>query len=165
MLAIYITEVLQPVADAADNVLLYYFCSNRDKNRNNALTIKRGILHQGIDLHPHLVKDIKKSFEGTETTKYTISSFVSLWGVFLSLLQQSTSSQVVCVLDGLDECEKEPLRQLLNAVDNLLVEVWGKGKATTAAHHPLPTSAGCFGEQTRPISADLVRHLRHGNFA
>ncbi|EXU95243.1 ankyrin repeat protein [Metarhizium robertsii] len=120
MLAIYITEVLQPVADAADNVLLYYFCSNRDKNRNNALTIKRGILYQGIDLHPHLVKDIKKSFEGTETTKYTISSFVSLWGVFLSLLQQSTSSQVVCVLDGLDECEKEPLRQLLDAVDNYL---------------------------------------------
>ncbi|KAF5122586.1 Vegetative incompatibility protein HET-E-1 [Metarhizium anisopliae] len=34
MLAIYITAVLQPVVDAAENVLLYYFCSNRDKNRN-----------------------------------------------------------------------------------------------------------------------------------
>ncbi|KAI9778406.1 MAG: hypothetical protein M1816_004104 [Peltula sp. TS41687] len=120
MLAIYITEVLQPVVDAADNVLLYYFCSNRDKNRNTALTIMRGILHQWIDLHPPLAKDIKNSFEGTETTKYTISSFVSLWRVFLTLLQQSTSSQVVCVLDGLDECEKESLRQLLDAVGNYL---------------------------------------------
>ena len=120
MLAIYITEVLQPVVDAADNVLLYYFCSNRDKNRNTALTIMRGILHQWIDLHPHLAKDIKNSFEGPETTKYTISSFVSLWRVFLTLLQQSTSSQVVCVLDGLDECEKESLRQLLDAVGNYL---------------------------------------------
>ncbi|KAH8423977.1 uncharacterized protein LDX57_001733 [Aspergillus melleus] len=46
MLAIYITEVLQPVVDAAENVLLYYFCSNRDKNRNTALTILRGIIHQ-----------------------------------------------------------------------------------------------------------------------
>lgn len=120
MLAIYITEELQPVVVAADNVLLYYFCSNRDKNRNTALTIMRGILHQWIDMHPHLAKGIKNSFEGTETTKYTISSFDSLWRVFLALLQQSTSSQVVCVLDGLDECEKESLGRLLDAVGNYL---------------------------------------------
>ncbi|KAI2484608.1 Ankyrin repeat protein [Pyrenophora tritici-repentis] len=129
MLAIYVTEVLQqPVVNAADNVLLYYFCSNRDKNRNTALAIMRGILHQWIDLHPHLAKDIKKSFEGTETTKYTVSNFVSLWKVFLTLLQQSTSSQVVCVLDGLDECEKESLRQLLDAVGNYLSKSGGKAK-------------------------------------
>ncbi|PVH81398.1 hypothetical protein DL98DRAFT_559917 [Cadophora sp. DSE1049] len=120
MLAIYITEVLQPVADAANNVLLYYFCSNRDKNRNTALTVMRGILHQWIGLHPHLAKEIKNSFEGTETTKYTISNFVSLWRVFLTLLQQRTSPQVVCVLDGLDECEQESLRQLLDAVGSCL---------------------------------------------
>lgn len=120
MLAIYITEVLQPAIDAAENVLLYYFCSNRDKNRNTALTILRGIIHQWISLHPHLAHHIKKSFEGTETTKYTVSSFVSLWRVFLTLLRQSRSSQVVCVLDGLDECEKESLSQLLDAVENYL---------------------------------------------
>ncbi|KAE8133631.1 hypothetical protein BDV38DRAFT_296018 [Aspergillus pseudotamarii] len=126
MLAIYITEVLQPMVEAADNVLLYYFCSNRDKNRNSALTIMRGILHQWIDLHPHLAKPVKNYFEGTETTKYTTSNFVSLWRVFLTLLQQSTSSRVVCVLDGLDECEKESLRQLLDAVGNHLSKSEGK---------------------------------------
>ncbi|KAF1737862.1 Vegetative incompatibility protein HET-E-1 [Beauveria bassiana] len=122
MLAIYITEVLQPLIDAGDNVLLYYFCSNRDKNRNTALTILRGILHQWIDLQPHLAKEVKSSFEGAETTKHTVSSFVALWRVFLILLQQTTSSQVVCVLDGLDECERESLRQLLDAVGSCLVE-------------------------------------------
>lgn len=120
MLAIYITEVLQPVVDATDNVLLYYFCSNRDKNRNTALTTLRGIIHQWIDLRPHLAQYIKNYFEGTETTKYTVSSFVSLWSVFLTLLRQTMSSQVVCVLDGLDECETESLRQLLDAVGNCL---------------------------------------------
>ncbi|GAW11461.1 hypothetical protein ANO14919_008070 [Xylariales sp. No.14919] len=98
MLAIYITEVLQPVVDAADNVLLYYFCRSRDKNRNTALTIMRGILHQRIDLHPRLAGDIKNS-EGTETTEYTVSSFVSLWRVFLTLLQRSTSSRVLGASD------------------------------------------------------------------
>ncbi|RFU80617.1 natch and ankyrin domain [Trichoderma arundinaceum] len=120
MLAIYITEVLQPIVDADQDVLLYYFCSNRDKNRNTALTIMRGIIHQWIDRHPHLAQHVKNAFEGTETTKYTVSSFVSLWRVFLTLLRQSGSSQVVCVLDGLDECEKESLKQLLDAVANYL---------------------------------------------
>ena len=129
MLAIYITEVLQPVVDAAKNVLLYYFCSNRDKNRNSALTIMRGIIHQWIDLHPHLAQCIKNSFEGTETTKYTVSSFVPLWRVFLTLLRQSGSSQVVCVLDGVDECQKESLRQLLDAVGNYLSKSWEKSRA------------------------------------
>lgn len=120
MLAFYITEVLQPLLDADDNVLLYYFCSNRDKHRNIALTILRGILHQWINLQPHLAKEVKNSFEGAETTRYTISGFVALWRTFLTLLQQTTSSQVVCVLDGLDECEKESLSQLLDAVERYL---------------------------------------------
>ncbi|RSM05309.1 hypothetical protein CEP52_006338 [Fusarium oligoseptatum] len=120
MLAIYITEVLQPLVDAGDNVLLYYFCSDCDKNRNTALTILRGILHQWIGLQRHLAKEVKNSFEGADTTKYTISSFVTLWRVFLTLLQQTTSSRVVCVLDGLDECEKESIRQLLDAVGSYL---------------------------------------------
>lgn len=120
MLAIYITEILQPAIDAEGDVLLYYFCSNRDKNRNTALTIMRGIIHQWIDRQPHLAQYVKSSFEGTETTKYTVSSFISLWRVFLTLLQQSSSSQVVCVLDGLDECEKDSLGQLLDAVGNCL---------------------------------------------
>ncbi|KAL7946830.1 natch and ankyrin domain protein [Trichoderma barbatum] len=125
MLAIYITEVLQPMVDAGENVLLYYFCSNRDKNRNTALTIMRGIIHQWISHHPHMAQYVKNSFEGTETTKYTVSSFISLWRVFLTLLRQSRSSQIVCVLDGLDECEKESLRQLLDAVENYLSKSGG----------------------------------------
>ncbi|PYH78223.1 natch and ankyrin domain protein [Aspergillus uvarum CBS 121591] len=124
MLAIYITEVLEPVGGGGGgvtgDVLLYYFCSNRDKNRNTALTMLRGLIHQWIDLQPHLAQYIKNSFEGTETTKYTVSSFVALWSVFLTMLQHSGSSQVVCVLDGLDECEKELLGQFLDAVGNYL---------------------------------------------
>lgn len=120
MLAIYIIEVLQPLVDADDNVLLYYFCSNRDKNRNTALTILRGILHQWIDLQPHLAKEVKKSFEGAETTKYTISSFVELWRGFPdSAPADHIFSGSLCPR-GLDECEKESLRQLLDAVGSYL---------------------------------------------
>ncbi|MCJ1268483.1 hypothetical protein MMC22_008371 [Lobaria immixta] len=122
MLAIYITEVLQPVVDSAQGVLLYYFCSNRDRNRNTAVTIMRGVIHQWLNLQPQLAQHIKSYFEGSETTKYTISSFVSLWRLFLILLHQSGSCQVVCVLDGLDECEKESLKQLLDALGDYFLK-------------------------------------------
>ena len=120
MLAIYLTEVLQPMVNLMQGVLLYYFCSNRDKNRNTALTIMRGIIHQWLSSQPHLARHIKSYFDGSETTKYTISGFVSLWRLFLILLHQTGSGQVICVLDGLDECEKESLKELLDALGDYI---------------------------------------------
>lgn len=122
MLAIYITEELQPVVDSVQGVLLYYFCSNRDKHRNTAVTIMRGLIHQWINLHPHLAQYIQNYFDGSETTKYTISNFNSLWRLFSTILHKSGPSQVVCVLDGLDECEKESLKQLLDALEEQFLE-------------------------------------------
>ncbi|UKZ79330.1 hypothetical protein TrVFT333_007080 [Trichoderma virens FT-333] len=63
---------------------------------------------------------IESEEEGCNSCNPDKMRFVSLWRVFLTLLRQSKSSQVVCVLDGLDECEKESLRQLLDAVGNYL---------------------------------------------
>ncbi|KAI0147767.1 hypothetical protein GGR57DRAFT_515498 [Xylariaceae sp. FL1272] len=71
-----------------------------------------------VSLQPQLARHIKKSFDGVEIVKYTVSNFALLWNAFLTLLRQTTSSQVVGVLDGLDECEKDSLGQLLRAVGN-----------------------------------------------
>ena len=120
MISIYLTEVLQPIMDSRDGVLLYYFISNRDRNRNTALTVMRGIMHQWLSFQPYLAAHIKTHFEGSETTKYTISSFTSLWRLFLIMLSQSRTTQVVCVLDGLDECEKRSLKQLLDAIGDYI---------------------------------------------
>ncbi|KAF4333667.1 ankyrin repeat [Fusarium beomiforme] len=120
MLAIYLTELLQPEQDPTGGILLYYFCSNRDKNRNSAVTIMRGIIHQWITAEPHLAQHVKSYFDGSETIKYTISNFVTLWRVFLFLLRETASSTITCVLDGLDECERGSLQQLLDALRNYL---------------------------------------------
>jgi ankyrin repeat domain-containing protein 50 len=126
MLAIYITEELQPVAEASHGVLLYYFCSNRDKNRNTTLTIMRGVLHQWLSFHPELAHHMRTYFDGPETTKYTVSSFICLWKLFLIMLRSSTSSEVVLVLDGLDECEEDSLKELLDVLREYLLETNNK---------------------------------------
>ena len=121
MLAIYITEELQPVVDSRQGILLYYFCSNRDKTRSSALTIMRGILYQWLSLRPQLAQHVWSYFDGVETTKYTISSFVCLWRLFLILLRRDElSSQVALVVDGLDECEEDSLKQFLDSLSEYL---------------------------------------------
>ncbi|KAI1259122.1 ankyrin repeat protein [Xylariaceae sp. FL1019] len=118
MLAIYITEELQQVVNY-----------QHDKARNTALSIMRGILHQWLTIHAHLAPYLRHYFDGTETTKYTISHFTCLWRLFLILLRRSGPSQVALVLDGLDECEENSLRQLLDALREYLSEVGDRSKA------------------------------------
>lgn len=122
MLAIFITEQLQHMVKQDPGVLLYYFCSNRDKKRNTALTIMRGILHQWISQVPGLATHVRSYFEGDETTKYTTSSFICLWRLFRILLSHCNVPRVYLVLDGLDECEEESLQQLLDVLGDYLLE-------------------------------------------
>ena len=126
MLAIFLTEELQPIVDSTNNILLYYFCTNRDKRRKSAITILRGVLYQWLSLQPNLADHIHHYFDGSEKTKYTVSSFESLWELFLIFLNQMGPCNIVCVLDGLDECEEESLKQLLDTLDNHFLES-GKG--------------------------------------
>ncbi|KAL9095257.1 MAG: hypothetical protein Q9165_002513 [Trypethelium subeluteriae] len=129
MLAIFLTEELQPIIDSTNNVLLYYFCSNRDKRRNSAITILRGVLYQWLSLQPNLADHLHNYFDGSEKTKYTISSFESLWELFLVFLNQMGPYKIVCVLDGLDECEEESLKQLLDTLDNHFLDSDKRSKA------------------------------------
>ena len=122
MLAIFLTEELQPIVDSTNDILLYYFCSNRDKRRKSAIAILRGVLYQWLSLQPNLAVHIHSYFDGSEKTKYTISSFESLWELFLIFLGQMGPCNIVCVLDGLDECEEESLKQLLDTLDNHFLE-------------------------------------------
>ena len=122
MLAIFLTEELQPIVDSTNNILLYYFCSNRDKRRKSAITILRGVLYQWLSLQPNLADHIHHYFDGSEKTKYTVSSFESLWELFLIFLNHMGPCNIVCVLDGLDECEEESLKQLLDTLDSHFLE-------------------------------------------
>ncbi|KAK4223218.1 hypothetical protein QBC38DRAFT_517311 [Podospora fimiseda] len=123
MLSIYITEVLEQLQEG---ILLYYFCSGRNKNMNTALTLMRGILHQWITICPQYVQYIRSFFDGTETTKYTLSNLMCLWRVFSAMLTKSTPCPVTLVLDGLDECEEDGLRQLLDLLRELLSSAQGR---------------------------------------
>ena len=50
MLAIFLTEELQPIHNSTNDIFLYYFYINRDRRRKSAIAILRGVLHQWLSL-------------------------------------------------------------------------------------------------------------------
>ncbi|KAK5636929.1 hypothetical protein RRF57_012641 [Xylaria bambusicola] len=75
------------------------------------------ILRQLFEQRPELLSSkIQAQFKGRRTLT---ESFSSLWKIFISAAQQSSSGDIICIIDGLDECKKGDKKKLIAAL-NLL---------------------------------------------
>ncbi|KID65988.1 NACHT and Ankyrin domain protein, partial [Metarhizium hybridum] len=107
MLSIFLTEELERhTQETKDAELLFYFCDHQDENSNSAVAVLRSLVCQLLTKRPHLMKSILKYFESDQKTQTTVSSAQALWVVFQTLLQAGLGT-VLCVIDGLDECDGE----------------------------------------------------------
>jgi ankyrin repeat protein len=112
MLSIYLTHELEKLV-ADGEVLLYYFCDNKDQKRNTAFAILRGLLYQLLKRQPQLFEYILDDFKGPKEEEFTLSSLDALWRIFTTMLKYNGLRSVICVLDGLDECEEGSLKLFL----------------------------------------------------
>ncbi|EXU99026.1 ankyrin repeat protein [Metarhizium robertsii] len=113
MLSIFLTEELEKhTQKSKDTELLFYFCDHQDENRNSAVAVLRSLVCQLLSKRPHLMKSISKYFESSQKTQTTVSSAQALWVVFQTLLQADLGT-VLCVIDGLDECDGESTGMLV----------------------------------------------------
>ncbi|KAF4948995.1 hypothetical protein FGADI_9280 [Fusarium gaditjirri] len=104
MLAVYLTEQLQ-LTLASDEIMLYYFFDARLDVRNDAEWFVRSVIYQLIQL----VKECK----GRHHYPWGTTRFQVLWDIFIGMLQDLRETQIICVLDALDECESNSLELLL----------------------------------------------------
>ncbi|KAF2998446.1 hypothetical protein E8E13_000889 [Curvularia kusanoi] len=121
MLSVFLTEELQrqtALKDTAD--LVFFFCSADDKNRNTAVAVLRGLVHQIITKQPQVSKHALPYFETPERTKQTLLSFETLWIIFQKIVTDAELREFFCVIDGLDECEGSTLRIFLPRITSLL---------------------------------------------
>ncbi|RYP70906.1 hypothetical protein DL771_005156 [Monosporascus sp. 5C6A] len=92
MLSIFVTEELEEITQSMEDArLLFYFCSHQDEKRNTAVAVLRGLVHQIVEERPKLIK----------------------------LAQDDDLSKMFCVLDGLDECDKDTLSVLVPKIVDL----------------------------------------------
>ncbi|KAF9762254.1 hypothetical protein IL306_003489 [Fusarium sp. DS 682] len=109
MLAVYLTEHIQ-LTQTSDEILLYYFFDANLRLRNNGQCLVRSLIYQLVLLD----KYDKRRHRGIWGT----SRFQLLWRIFVEILQDIKDSGIVCVLDGLDECEPKSLELLLRNFSN-----------------------------------------------
>jgi hypothetical protein len=102
MLSVYLTEILG--GGSENDTLLYFFCDYRDDTKNSATAILRGILYQLLKRQPALHTHVSLRLDALERNA---DSRDALWLVFLDMVRDPASRPVTCVLDGLDECDKD----------------------------------------------------------
>jgi ankyrin repeat protein len=113
MLSIFLTEELEKiVVQSQDAKLAYFFCDNRNKKRNTAVAMLRGLIFQLIQQHSKLLEHILPVFKVQKEALFSDSSFESLWRIFESMVRDPGIDSVFCVLDGLDECDEHSLEML-----------------------------------------------------
>ncbi|OBT84287.1 hypothetical protein VE02_07631 [Pseudogymnoascus sp. 03VT05] len=117
-ISIFLTKRLSESAH-----VIYFFCDNKDASRNTAVAIIRGLLYQLINQYPRLLHHVFTPWKIQQDALFNSNSFESLWRIFQTMLEDlDLGTDLICVLDGLDECADDSLPNLLQKIKILFTE-------------------------------------------
>ena len=97
----------------------YFFFKDGQENRQSAQSALSALLHQfftqqsdrsGVGLMDHAVS-VHRMFGSSLKDKYS-----ELWDMLVHAAQSRGATQVVCVLDALDECDKNASQGIINSI-------------------------------------------------
>ncbi|KFY79076.1 hypothetical protein V499_01886 [Pseudogymnoascus sp. VKM F-103] len=115
-ISIFLTKHLSESAN-----VIYFFCDNKDASRNTAVAIIRGLLYQLIGQYPRLLHHVFTPWKIQQDALFNSNSFECLWRIFQTMLED-LGTDLICVLDGLDECADDSLAGLLQKIKILFTE-------------------------------------------
>jgi len=102
ILGSYIVDQLRLKTEETDATrLVFFFCSSRSDNRRASTHILRSLVYQLTLQQPELWEIVEKEF--SKSTSPAADVFEELWSIFLAMLR--AAKHVLCVIDGLDECQ------------------------------------------------------------
>ena len=149
MISGFLVQELVHLAERSSQMTLaYYFCDDKDENRRTATAILRGLLLQLLRQRPVLFKHVQPDFDMSRDRLFT--NFHSLWRVFVSVVQDPEADDVYCLVDALDECEKESRQLFLRR----LTDVFGLQQDKTTSVKFIITSRRENDIEEELLSAD-----------
>ena len=114
MTSIFLAEHFERATkDSPDAASLEFFYDNKDDKRNTANSVIQGLVFQLLNKRKELFKHILPIFAIQKTSLFSGSSFESLWRIFEDMTCDPILRTIYCVLDGLDECDKDSLDVIL----------------------------------------------------
>jgi len=96
------------------HIALYFFCSNAADTRNHASHIIRSLLSQLITKIRSLIRHLMPTYEVQGSRILSENSIELLWSMFLAAISTSDTPRVLCLMDGLDECNAISTKTFLN---------------------------------------------------
>ena len=158
MMSSFLVEELEELAKHSSQMTLaYYFCDDKFQERRTATSILRGLLLQLLRQRPILFKHIQKDFDMKRDSLFT--SFRSLWTIFVSIIQDPEVGEVCCLIDALDECEKESRQLFLTSFKELFVsqqseKTYVKFIVTSRRERDIVESLSAVGPAIRNLQVD-----------
>jgi ankyrin repeat protein len=117
----------QKLADSPRNdscALLYYCCDKRTRPDETASSILRALIHQFISQRPSLFGVVVARSELMQSYPFLQGvmtwTFDALWSIFKAVVINSQLQTIHCVIDGLDESEKESTEVFLPLLTEFL---------------------------------------------
>ena len=112
-----VKELTQLAERSSRMTLAYYFCDDKNEGRRTATATLRGLLLQILRQRPVLFKHVQPDFGMARDSFFT--NFHALWRIFVSIVEDDEAGEIYCLIDALDECEKESRRLFLTDVHKL----------------------------------------------
>ncbi|KAN0071991.1 Pfs, NACHT, and ankyrin domain protein, partial [Elaphomyces granulatus] len=97
-----------------DKTLAYFFCDSSSEDRRTVTAILRGLLYQLIKQRQELMKFLLSRYERQKEKLFT--SFDALWATLIEMGDDIASGEKYCIIDALDECDRESQQILLTQI-------------------------------------------------
>ena len=158
MISSFLVEELAQLAERSSQMTLaYYFCDDKFQERRTATSILRGLLLQLLRQRPILFKHIQTDFDMSRDSLFT--NFHALWRIFVSIIQDPEVGEVCCLIDALDECEKESRQLFLTVFTKLFVsqqskKTYVKFIVTSRRENDIEESLSAVGPTIRNLQVD-----------
>ena len=118
MISSFLVEELADLTEHSSQMTLaYYFCDDKDEKRRTATAILRGLLLQLLRQRPTHFKRIQSQFDMSRDSLFF--NFHALWRIFVSIVQDPEAGEVYCLIDALDECDRESRQLFLTNLTRL----------------------------------------------
>jgi hypothetical protein len=95
--------------DGRPTTVCFFFFKDDNDNQKSATLALCALIHQILTTHPVLIKYAKMEFD--RKGQNFAQEFGTLWNILMTVLKEP-GHNLICVLDGLDECE-ESTRDML----------------------------------------------------
>jgi ankyrin repeat protein len=121
VLARYLIDHVLPIPGIT---VCYFFFKDGFPDQQSVLHALRSLIHQICLQNMSLISSfILQTSKMSETSFF--NSFDRLWNTLIGFARQRATGEIICVLDGLDECREEDLLQLSAKLRSFFLEPTG----------------------------------------